>query len=122
MSILDCVALEKLKPRDNDLDFAAKKAILSNVYTDISQNPIRRNFTNARGITGTITTSTMLYSFHRDGIILPLELMMLQGHRRDFSIPYNMTSMQLKELAGEGIFLPCLGVVLWAMYITKGFP
>ena len=121
-ALLDVIAFEKLGVAQLELSFQEKKRALQNVYCDLSQNPRFRSYTNGEGITGCLCTSTVLYSYGRDGAVLPLELLRFQGHRRDIVIPEDMSGNQVRDLAGEGMALPCLGTVLWAVYLTKGFP
>ena len=120
--LLDAVATEKLGLGNLDLPWDQKKKLLKNVYCDVSQNPKYRPYTSKEGITGCLSTSTMLYSFARDGAVLPFELLLFQGHRRDIKLPSSLSSNQTRDLAGEGMSLPCLGTVLWGVYLTKGFP
>ena len=125
-AILNVVAAVKLKEKGiklgNPLPFSVKKDLLKNVFCDVSQNPKRSSFTNSRGVTGCLATSTALYSFGHDRIVLPVELAMFQGHRRGFQYPSSISSNQIRDLAGEGMCLPCLGTIIWCMYLTKGFP
>ena len=127
-SILDTFALLKLREFGYNLHslgklaFSTKKDILEHVYVDVSQNPQYRAFTSQKGVTPCLATSTRLYSFGRDRMLLPFEQLMLQGHRRSFQIPESMRSSQIRELAGEGMALPCLGTVLWSIYLLKGLP
>ena len=130
--IMDLVALDKFSDSGKSTKqqlrnhlastFENKKQFLRNVFADTSQNPSFKAWTNASGVTGCLSTSTCLYSYARDGPVLPFELMLLQGHRRDFAIPAAMSSSRLRDLAGEGICLPCLGTIVWALYLTKGLP
>jgi hypothetical protein len=55
-------------------------------------------------------------------MVLGFEHMLLQGHRSDIQVPETMTDHDLRVLAGEGIALPCLGTIVWAMLITKAMP
>ena len=122
--ILDLVAASKFLDLGVDLyqciPFSEKKKILEHVYCDVSQNPKFKSCTNQHGITGCLATSTTLYSFGRDRLVLPFELALLQGHRRGIKFPQAMTSSQIRDLMGEGMSLPCLGTVVWCAYITKG--
>jgi hypothetical protein len=120
--LLDAVAAERLGVENLDLPWSQKQKLLKDVYCDISQNPKFKPYTSKEGITGCLSTSTMLYSFARDGAVLPFELLLFQGHRRDLKVPPSLSSNQTRDLAGEGMSLPCLGTVLWAVYLTKGFP
>ncbi len=127
-SILDAVAT--LKFRDlgyswaavEGFDFSTKKDILKDVYIDISQNPQYKAWTSSKGVAPCLATSTMLYSYGRDRTLAAFELTLLQGHRRSFQFPDHMKCSQIKELAGEGIFLPCLATVIWSAYLLRGLP
>jgi hypothetical protein len=121
-AILDLGAAPHLQPTQWQLPFSEKRELLRHVYCDVSQNPCRLTCTNAAGVTGTLTTSALLYSYHRNDLLLPFEHLLLQGHRRSFSVPAHITGQQLRALGGEGIFIPCLGTILWCMYLTKGMP
>ena len=99
-----------------------KKELLKEVYCDVSQNPMYRAFTNNKNIAPCLCKSTSLYSFGQDRFLLPFEHLLLQGHRRSLEIPSAIRSNQLSHLAGEGMCLPCLGLVVWSLYLTKGLP
>ena len=105
---------------------SAKQTALQDVYVDVSQNPkfgpMASVASGAADILGCLCTSTCLYSYGRDRALLPIEHMYLQGHRRGFSIPDRMPSNRLRQLAGEGMSLPCLATVIWSMYLVKGLP
>ena len=123
--LIEVVAASKLKDLgvlQDALSFSEKQKLLEHVYCDVSQNPRFKSCTNSKGITGCLATSTILYSFGKDRIVLPLELSMIQGHRRGFHYPESVSSNQIRDLCGEGMSLPCLGVVIWCMYLTKGLP
>lgn len=127
LNILDCVAIEKLggaKLAAEALKSPSAQQILmaavEDVFVDVSQNPCRRAFTSSEGLSKCLHTATSLYSFQRDGVILPFELMQFQGHGLDIEIPTSMRQKELKDLAGQGICLPCLGLVVTALLITVG--
>ena len=117
-AILDAVACEKLPARKLRASLAEKRELLKHVYVDVSQNPVRRCFTNADGMSPCLTTGTKLYSFYRQGVLLPIELLLLQGHRRGLRVPEDVPQGSLKELAGEGFFLPCMATVLWSLHVA----
>ena len=70
---------------------------------------------------GTMTTSSIYYSFGRDGLVLPFEMLMWHGHSRLIKVPDSVKASDLKALAGEGMSVPCVGSVLWGGYLLKGF-
>lgn len=123
--LLDMVAAAKLLELGEspvNKPFSKMKELLQDVYCDVSQNPKFRSYTNKNGITGCLATSTVLYSFGRDRLVLPFELALLQGHRRGFKFPDDMPISKIRDLMGEGMSLPCLGTVVWCVYLIKGLP
>ena len=131
-ALLDLVATERLMCACADQQITIseikefsqekKQALLKNVFCDISQNPKFRSCTGPDGVTGCLTTSSSIYSYGKDRMVLPFELMLFQGHRRGLKIPQKMKSSSLRSLAGEGMAVPCLGAIIWSLYLTKGLP
>ncbi len=118
-TLIDAVVWHKLGVRAASMTFAQKQDALRHVYVDVSQNHARRPFTNDAGVTGTLTTSTLLYSFDRDNFVLPREMLYLHGHSRSICIPEEVKPNSIKSLAGEGVSLPCLGTVLYAGLLAR---
>ena len=125
LEILDCVAIACMGGANAAANVMngrnpakAMQAALDDVYVDVSQNPQRRAYSRSNGILKCLHTATCLYSFKRDGVILPIELMFLQGHGLDIKIPPSMRQKQLHDLAGNGICLPCLGSILLATLVS----
>ncbi|CAE7297676.1 unnamed protein product [Symbiodinium sp. CCMP2592] len=101
---------------------AAVQEACYDLYTDVSQNPIRKSFTSPKTLASPcFTTSTALYSHARDRIILPIEAMLMQGHGLDMKIPDSMPRSALRDLAGEGICLPCIATLIHALQHTDSF-
>ena len=121
LGLLDAVVWQKLGRAARNMSFKEKQERLKHVYVDVSQNPIRRPFSGGTGVTGTMTTSSLFYSFARDGAVLPFEMLMWHGHSRLLKVPDSTKSLELKELAGEGMSVPCLGSILWAGFLLQGF-
>lgn len=94
---------------------------MSGVFLDISQSHGRRCFTNAAGFSHTLTTSSLLYSYQRDALLFPEEHMFLHSHSQSLCFPPRMTPRQIRTLAGEGMAAPCLGQVIWAVFLAKNF-
>lgn len=120
--LLDAVVWQKLGKAAGTMSFKQKQLLLKDTYVDISQNPVRRPYTNAQGILGTMTTSSVYYSFDRDGVVLPYEMLLWHGHSRLLRVPPETKGRALKALAGEGMSAPCLGSVLWAAFLIRGYP
>ena len=123
-ALVDTFAFDCLKTACNfeflRMTFSEKKALLKNCYIDISQNPRYQNPTSPTA--ACLCTGTVFYSFGLDRVLLPEEHLLLQGHSRGFRLPDSMRQASIRSLAGEGICLPCLGTVVWAMYLVKGLP
>lgn len=115
--ILDAVACEILGKENLNKSWDEKRNLLKHTYVDLSQNPCRKSFSQG-GIAPSLRTSTQMYSFFRDGLVFPIELMYMQGHRRLLRVPGDMSSLDLKSLAGEGMSLPELGVIVWGLYLS----
>ena len=95
---------------------------MENVIVDVSQNPARKAYSNIDGIAKCMHTASVLYSFKRDGIILPCEQMLFQGHSRDIVYPRTMSQKAIHDLAGMGISLPCLGLIFSVLLVTTKLP
>ena len=123
--ILDAVASEVLGAQMISSTFEEKLEALKHTYVDVSQNPCRKAFTSKRGegtgMNHTLATSTQLFSFYRNGFLVPIEYMYLQGHRRSLTIPSEMNQRALRTLAGEGICVPCLGTILISLSQMNAF-
>ena len=94
---------------------------MKDVFLDVSQNPTRKPWTNRRGHNHTLCTSSVLYSFAQDRMLFPEEYMFLQGWSHHMQVEESFRD-ELRELAGLGMALPCLGSLIWALYLVKGFP
>lgn len=98
-----------------------RKAIQGTIV-DISQNPIRRAFTPDHGVNHCLRTSAQLVHLGLERMILPAEMMMFQGHNSSkLKYPAGseaMSNRQARHLAGEGMFLPSLGLVVWCLLLT----
>lgn len=119
LSILDAVAIEKSAGKR--LSEAALRKCLQNNFVDVSQSLERKTYTNSKGLTRTQTTSTLLYSFDSDSVVLGREMLLLQGQPKSLQIEGQKDSV-LRSLAGEGMAVPCVGLVVWALMLTKQFP
>lgn len=96
---------------------------ISKVVVDISQNPCRHIYTNAKGQAHTMCTSSELVHLGKRRALHPKEMMFLQGHNpQETRFPSRMALEDIKKLAGEGMSLPCLGLCIWGQFLLKGFP
>lgn len=127
--LLDCCTIEVLGGAQatqdlmNRTDFEmVVREKMAGVVIDISQNPERRAFSR-NDVAKCFTTASILYAFQRDCVILPIEMMALQGHRHSLALPPNLGVEELKNLAGMGICLPNLALILLAfkLHFVNGF-
>jgi len=127
LAILDCVTIQMLGGfemtksllQQPDATFRIEHAMEA-VICDVSQNPVRRAFSNSQGIAKCQTTSSILYSFGADRIVTAYEQMLLQGHSRSMQLPDSMKQKDVSDLAGMGISLPCFAACIVAMLCTCG--
>lgn len=121
-TILNLVAVQHLGLQNLDAEFTTKKKLLRDVFCDVSQNPKFGAFTGSSGNAPCLATSTRMFSFGEDRWVLPIELLYWQGHSRGIRIPEGMKSNEIRDLAGEGMCLPCFGTVLWSAFLASNWP
>ena len=68
-----------------------------------------------------MTTSSVIYSHGLDRIVLPIEMLLWQGHQLDVVVPGTMSQRSLRSLAGEGMTLPCLASIVHVLQLMGGF-
>lgn len=121
LSILDATVIRILGGQKNVKKKHLKEKVRGR-YVDVSQALHRNTCTNEAGITRTQTTSTVLYSFDRDRVLVGKEMLMLQGQKKQFKIPQGVQDSVVKDLAGEGMAVPCVGLMLWCLFWVRFFP
>ncbi len=85
------------------------------LWCDVSQNVHRGS---QLGLGGTLTTSTLMYSFERDCVLDGEDHMRLQGWPIALAASDDFSSAEKKELAGEGYNLACLAVACTGCYFN----
>ena len=87
------------------------KEVMAGQCLDVSQayNHNRHNHTNKYGTHRALTTSSILYSYDRDSVLVGRELLMIHGHSRTLSLPVDMPQSHITQLAGEGMALAMPG-------------
>ena len=127
--LLDCVCMQVCggaRETERILSLSPEMArnkildLMKDVVLDVSQNPGRRAFSNRLGMAKCLTTSSILYSYRLDRVIFPFEKMLWQGHSVVTKIPSSMSNRELDDLAGIGIQLPSLGLLVVALMSTTG--
>ena len=112
-------------PRVLDLlDVAASERLSSGqgfnaFYCDCSQSHSRAVWTRASGANPTFTTSTLLYAFHADRIVLPWEMCLMHGFPASARIPASVSQGDFKRLIGNGMSCPCVAVLLWGLHVAR---
>lgn len=103
--------------KNKNLPLAELEAALKGMFLDVSQSLHRKAYTQG-GVNRCLTTSSLLYSYEHDRIVTPLEMLYFQGYPRTLKIPMSLSPSELKDLAGEGMTLPCLAMVMWSIWTT----
>ena len=99
------------------------KDLMKGVWLDVSQSHSRRVTTSVAKLQRTVTTSSIIYDFERDSVLLSTEHFKIQGHTVEcYKFPEGMSARKIKSLAGEGMALPSVGSVIWALFLAKRFP
>ena len=120
--LLDVIVADRmyrLKKLHKGLDSKQVAELMKDVWVDVSQSHSRK--VTSTPPHRTLTTSSCIYAFGRDRMLLPTEHLALQGHFTP-TLKLPMTSRQVRSLAGEGMALPSIGSVLWCLFLTKCFP
>ena len=117
---VDAADLRRLSSLPQDARRRELSGLCQQLFTDTSQNPARKAYTCKKtDCMKCLTTSSCLYSHGRDRVVLALEHLLFQGHSLDVVIPRDMRQSSLKSLAGEGIALPCLATLVYALHHTN---
>ena len=120
--LLDVVVADRMyrsKKLHQGLDSKQIAELMKDVWLDVSQSHSRKVTSTAPR--RTLTTSSEVYAFGRDRVLLPTEHLALQGHFAP-TLKLPLTARQVRSLAGEGMALPSIGSVLWCLFLTKRFP
>ena len=118
--MVDCTAMEHCKRFKCTV--GTLRQHVGDLLLDYSQAHVRRPYSNKQGVARTLTTSSTLYHFGQDRVLTGLEHLLLQGYDIGVNIPEGMSQAELKKCAGEGISLPVLGSVVWALYMAGTLP
>ena len=119
LDLLDCAYVQRC--RQFNLPTARVAANLQVVemrqtLVDVSQGHVRRPLNHVSGEARCLTTSSTLYYMHEDRVLCPKENLLLQGYDSCCRIPDSWTEADTRRIAGEGIALPALGLVVWTLF------
>ena len=127
--VLDLAVLDFMQPDDlcaanhaRRRDAESREILQSrcaDLFSDPSQNPVRKPYTCPSSmVSRCLTTTSTVYSHGRDRVCLPVEHMLWQGHRLETKFPSSMRQSSIRELAGQGIALPCLATIVYCLHHT----
>ena len=121
--LLNLVALQKWyeQPNHAKLSEVDWPKLMRNVYVDWSQNPVRKAYSGKHGELNCLCTSSNIYSFQEDRAFFPVEYLRLQGWGFDVNIP-DESLPKIREMSGQGMALPCLAGIIWAVYLLRALP
>ena len=126
LEAIDLFVMQKCIDDGHDIDNMTVdlREVMAGQCLDVSQaySNNRHNHTNKHGTHRALTTSSVVYSYDRDSVLVGRELLMIHGHSRTLSLPVDMPQSHIAQLAGEGMALPCLAAVVWCLYLCKRFP
>ena len=120
LDLLDCGwvhAYKRAKFRHTQDAIASK--LDQELFIDVSQNHVRKPLSNASGELRTLLTSTRLYHYGSDRLLLPVEHLALQGYSPEIVVPQELSAKDVRDMAGEAIALPCLATVMWCLHMVK---
>lgn len=113
--LIDIIVIQEMKAKD--LPASEIGESLTEMFLDVSQS-LSRNAHTQKGTNKCLTTATQNYSFKQDRVVLGLESLVFQGYPRgELKVPNHFSNQHLKELAGEGMCLPCLATVMWSLFV-----
>ena len=99
------------------------KRAVSGGFVDVSQSLTRNAWAAAGESLPVFTGSTALYSFSADRLITGREMLNMHGYSsHQVSVPCGITDANMKKFAANGMALPCLATVIWALWLTRRFP
>ena len=120
LDLLDCVTLAAAKKARTTVKRVEQ--LLSETLVDVSQSHDRRPLPKLEGPNRCLTTSSSLFWFQQRRLLCPVEHMLLQGYTLPLQVPQTVSNHQLTSIAGEGIALPNLATIVWALKLTANFP
>ena len=90
-----------------------RRMLAADLYVDYSQSMSRLPYGSLR----TITTSSRMYSFALDRVIMPQENFFLLGWPRSLQCSF-LNDTEARNISGEGQVLPCLATALVALVLN----
>lgn len=110
--IIDIYVIRMMKEQQKTV--AELEHDLEDCFIDVSQSH-GRHCHSREGMNKCLCTSTMLYSYGQDRLVLPIESIYMQGYPVTLQVPRHFTGAQLRDFSGEGMCLPCIASVMRAL-------
>ena len=120
LDLLDCNVMQAAKRAKKTV--RATQPLLQETLLDVSQSHARGGMPSVGNPNRCLTTSSRLWSFAQSRVLSGTEHLLLQGHTMPLQVPHGVSQTDLRRWSGEGIALPCLATVLWALKLTANFP
>ncbi len=93
--------------------------IVQNFFCDIGQDSSMKAF----GRLTCLKTRTEYYSFQHDAMLRPVHHLRLHGYPHESMLRLGrLTDRCVRDLAGQSFSLPCVGSVLWALFLIEDMP
>ena len=121
--LIDCVYMQRCSILGfdyKDVSRNRREEGVSGLLLDVSQSHQRQCSSNLDGEARCLTTSSQLYWYGHDRLLQPVEHLYLQGFDVRTRIPDSFGPSDVRKVAGEGIALPCLGLVVWSLLVCYG--
>ena len=118
------VAAESLKDnedgKESKVDMEAGRCKPCSLIVDVSQDARRGAYADAA--VRSMCSGSVFYSYQHDRLLCPSEHLLLLGWNRGVveSLPDSLTPPMLRELSGESMACPSVGVALSALLATMG--
>lgn len=110
--IIDIFVIRMMKEKQKTV--AELEPDLVDCFIDVSQSH-GRHCHSRDGMNKCLCTSSMLYSYGKDRLVLPVESLYMQGYPVTLQVPRHVTASQLRDFSGEGMCLPCIASVIWSL-------
>lgn len=110
--LLDCIAIQQMIRSGRRGPITT---LMQGAYADVSQSHNRKCYSVASQPVHTITTSTLLYSYGLDSVVLQNEIYRWHGFPRTLGCPDQVSDM--RSLVGNSMCAPCLGQALAVLCI-----
>ena len=124
--ILDCAAIRTCAEKGLSLEEMScprkVESAMAGWRVDVSQSLDRLKLSGPGKPLQTFTTSTQVYLYAQDRILLPEEMLLLHGQSTRPRSAAGVSQELHRQHAANGMALPCLGMLVWALFLLKQFP